>query len=138
MKCFRLFAPFSESISYTLTQGDTRSISCSSSEYIDITYGRYYCWYSGSTVTSKIRTNCNYNYYCTIQAQNSWLDTNPCSGTTKTLAWTYYCRCKFLSSYILMNFSILTNQIFFKKLIENVNKRFLTISTTLYLRSVAD
>nr|XP_034303094.1 collagen alpha-3(VI) chain-like [Crassostrea gigas] len=78
--------------SLTLIQPNTEYRSCGNGQYLDITYGRYYCSNGSASVTDRMNTNCNYNSACTIQAQNNWLGGNPCVGITKTLEWTDACR----------------------------------------------
>lgn len=84
--------PPSVSESRTLIQPNTEYRSCGTGQYLDITYGRYYCSNGSASVTNIMNTNCNYNSDCTILAQNSWLGGNPCVGITKTLEWTDACR----------------------------------------------
>lgn len=86
--------PPSVSESLTLIQPNTEYRSCGNGQYLDITYGRYYCSNGSASVTDRMNTNCNYNSACTIQAQNNWLGGNPCVGITKTLEWTDACRGK--------------------------------------------
>lgn len=84
--------PPSVSESLTLRQFNTEYRSCDNGQYLDITYGRYYCSNGSASVTDIMNTNCNYNSACSIQAQNNWLGGNPCVGITKTLEWTDACR----------------------------------------------
>lgn len=91
---FVVDTPPSVSESLTLIQPNTEYRSCGNGQYLDITYGRYYCSNGSASVTDRMNTNCNYNSACTIQAQNNWLGGNPCVGITKTLEWTDACRGK--------------------------------------------
>ncbi|XP_062578439.1 collagen alpha-3(VI) chain-like [Saccostrea cucullata] len=77
---------------YTLSEGSSTTIGCSSSQYIAFS-GTWSCdSCSGSaSVTSRMNSQCGYGTSCTIQASNTWLGGDPCSGCGKTLIYYYSC-----------------------------------------------
>jgi hypothetical protein len=81
---------------YYITEGQSYYRSCSSSYYLDITYGYWYCSYSGRSTTTQMDIQCNYQSSCTIYASNGWLGGDPCPGTGKGLLWYDTCRCKYM------------------------------------------
>lgn len=82
----------------TNSEGSTYSRSCSSGNYLQITYASWYCSTISSsnswTRTSTVNSKRNYNTACTLQATSSWLGGDPCPGYIKYLEWSYSCHCK--------------------------------------------
>ncbi|XP_056009334.1 SCO-spondin-like, partial [Ostrea edulis] len=80
-------------ISGQISEHDCRTISCSSNQYIDITYAHYgiQYWCDASNEVGVLDGKCYGKESCSICATNSWFG-DPCVGTFKYLWYNFDCK----------------------------------------------
>lgn len=80
--------------SYSISEGNSYTRTCSSNQYLTINSCTYSCFWSSTGCTSKANSNCGYPTSCTLYASNSWVGSDPCPGMGKTLTWSDSCNSK--------------------------------------------